>query len=170
MYSQGSAGTFRSSAEVSRSVTASAVYSRSGLATTILIKGKPQTGLWADGALIPCVWNAFSKLLQAIPKPDLSTFVLDLMIHLMSYELCLMSYLMSYVILSSCDLTALVYVLLLGLRLTISRLVSMNFVLCRSLRILEDMSFLSFLRILILLEEPPHLTADCESLNKLETL
>ena len=78
----------------------------------------------------------------------------------MSYELCLMTYLMSYVILSSYDLTALVYVLLLGLRLTISRLVSMHFVLCRSLRILEDMSFLSFLRILILLEEPPHLTAD----------
>ena len=71
----------------------------------------------------------------------------------MSYELCLMSYLMSYVILSSYDLTALVYVLLLGLRLTISRLVSMHFVLCRSLRILEDMSFL------ILHEEPPHLTA-----------
>ena len=40
----------------------------------------------------------------------------------------------------------------------------MHLVLCRSsncsLRILEDMSFLSFLRILILLEEPPHLTAD----------
>ena len=82
------------------------------------------------------------------------------MIYLMSSELCLMSYLMSYVILSSYDLTALVYVLLLGLRLTISRLVSMHFVLCRSLRILEDMSFLSFLRILILLEKPPHLTAD----------
>ena len=107
-----------------------------------------------------CVGNAFSKPLQAIPKTDLSTFVLDLMIYLMSYELCLMSYLMSYVILSSYDLTALVYVLLLGLRLTISRLVSMHFVLCRFLRILEDMSFLSFLRILILLEEPPHLTAD----------
>ena len=38
---------------------------------------------------------------------------------LVSYELCLMSYLMSYIILSSYDLTALVYVLLLGLRLTI---------------------------------------------------
>ena len=81
----------------------------------------------------------------------------NLMIYLMSYELCLMSYLMSYVILSPYDLTTLVYVLLLGLRLTISRLVSMHFVLCRSLRILEDMSFL---RILIQLEEPPHLTAD----------
>ena len=117
--------------------------------------------MWTHGASIPCVvGNAFSKPLQAIPKPDLSTFVLDLMIYLMSYELCLMTYLMSYVILSSYDLTALVYVLLLGLRLTISRLVSMHFVLCRSLRILEDMSFLSFLRILILLEEPPHLAAD----------
>ena len=62
----------------------------------------------------------------------------------MSYELCLMSYLMSYVILSSYDLTALVYVLLLGLRLTISRLVSMHFVLCRFLRILEDMWFSFF--------------------------
>ena len=36
----------------------------------------------------------------------------------------------------------------------------MHFVLCRLLRILEDMSFLSFLRILIQLEEPSHLTAD----------
>ena len=102
-------------------------------------------------------------MLQAIPKTDLSTYVLyhsyDISI-LMSYELCLMSYLMSYVILRSYDLTALVYVLLLGLRLTISRLVSMHFVLCRFLRILEDMSCLSSLRILILLEEPPHLTAD----------
>ena len=74
-----------------------------------------------------------------------------------------MSYVLSYVL---ChlkviyDLTTLVYVLLLGLRLAISRLVSMHFVLCRFLRILEDMSFLSSLRILILLEEPPHLTAD----------
>ena len=51
---------------------------------------------------------------------DLSTFVLDLMIYLMSYELCLMSYLMSYVVLSSYDLTALVYVLLLKLKLKIS--------------------------------------------------
>ena len=46
-------------------------------------------------------------------------------------------YLMSYVTLSPYDLTALVYVLLLGLRLTISRLVSMHFVLCHFLRILE---------------------------------
>ena len=83
------------------------------------------------------------------------------MIYLMSYELCLMSYLMSYFILRSYVLTALVYVLLfIGLRLTISRLMSMHFVLCCLLRILEDMSFLSSLRILILLEEPPHLTAD----------
>ena len=43
---QGSAGTFRSSAEVSRSVTASAVYSRSGIAspTTILDKRKTPDG------------------------------------------------------------------------------------------------------------------------------
>ena len=36
----------------------------------------------------------------------------------------------------------------------------MHFVFCRFLRILEDMSFSSFLRILILLEEPRHVTAD----------
>ena len=41
-----------------------------------------------------------------------------------------MSYLMSYIILRLYDLTALVYVLLLGLGLTISRLMSMHFVLC----------------------------------------
>ena len=98
----------------------------------------------------------FSKPLQAIPKADLSTFVLDLVIYLMSYELCLMFDLMYYVIVSPYDFTALVYVLLLGL-------VSMHFVLCCFLRILEDMSFFSSLRILILLEEPPHLTADQES-------
>ena len=44
----------------------------------------------------------FSKLLQAIPKSDLSTYVLCLMIYLMSYDLCLhLSYdlcLMSYVL------------------------------------------------------------------------
>ena len=126
-----------------------------------LINGKPQTGLWTHSALIPSVCRErFSIPLQAIPKTGLSTFVLDLMIYLTSYELCLMSYPVSYVILSSYDLTALVYVLLLRLRLTISRLVSMYFVLCRFLRILEDISFLSFLRILVLLEEPPHLTAD----------
>ena len=45
----------------------------------------------------------------------------------------------------------------IGLRLTISWLVSMPFVLCSFLRILEDMSSL---RILIILEEPPHLTLD----------
>ena len=153
---QGSAGTFRSSAEVSRSVTASAVHSRSGLASPTTIPEKLKT---PDGfvdsrrfdSVCVCVGNAFSKPLQAIPKPDLSAFVLDLMIYLISYELCLMSYRMSYDILSSYDLTTLVYVLLLGLRLTILKLVLMHFVLCRSLRILEDMSFLSFSRILILL-------------------
>ena len=60
------------------------------------------------------VYDAFSKLLQAIPKSDLSTYVLCLMIYLMSYDLCLMSHLMSNA------LMALVYVLLLGrLRLAI---------------------------------------------------
>ena len=66
----------------------------------------------------------------------------------------MVSYRMSYDILSPYDPKALVCVLLLGLRLMISRLVLMHFVLCRFLRILEDMS------ILILLEEPPHLTVD----------
>ena len=40
----------------------------------------------------------FSKLLQAIPKSDLSTYVLCLMMYLMSYDLYPMSYLMSYII------------------------------------------------------------------------
>ena len=35
----------------------------------------------------------------------------------------------------------------------------MHFVLCRFVRIPEDMSLLSFLQILTQLEEPPHLTA-----------
>ena len=67
-----------------------------------------------DSGVCLFVCNAFSKLLQAIPKSDLSTYVLCLMIYLMSYDLYLMSYLMSY------GLKALVYVLFLGLRLTIS--------------------------------------------------
>ena len=41
---------------------------------------------------------AFSKLLQAIPKSDLSTYVLCLMIYLMSYDLCLILCLMTYVL------------------------------------------------------------------------
>ena len=44
------------------------------------------------------VRDAFSKLLQAIPKSDLSTYVLCLMVYLMSYDLYHMSYLMSYII------------------------------------------------------------------------
>ena len=123
-------------------MTTSAVYSRSGLAspTTILDKRKASDGFvdsQRSDSVCMSVGNAFSIPLQAIPKTDLSTFVLDLMVYLMSYEFCLMSYLMSYVILSPYDLTTLVYVLLSGLRLTISRLVSMHFVLCRLLRILE---------------------------------
>ena len=50
-----------------------------------------------NDSLDVCAGNAFSKPLQAIRKTDLSTFVWDLMINLMSYELCLISYLMSYV-------------------------------------------------------------------------
>ena len=93
-------------------------------------------------------------------ETDLSTFVLDLMIHIMSYKVCLMHYLVSYVILSPYDLTALACALLLGPKLMISRLVSMHFSLCRCLRILEDMPFLSILRIRIPRGGPPHLTAD----------
>ena len=92
--------------------------------------------------------NIKKILIWAYSKSDFHPRTL---IYLMSYELCLMSYLMSYVILSPYDLTALVHVLLLGLRLTFSRLVWMHFVLCRFLRILEDMSFLQFLRILNLI-------------------
>ena len=44
------------------------------------------------------VRDAFSKLLQAIPKSDLSTYVLCLMIYLMSYDLCLTLCLMTYVL------------------------------------------------------------------------
>ena len=67
------------------------------------------------------------------------------MIHLMSYDLCLMSQLMPNA------LMAMVYVLLLGLRLAILRLVSMHCFL---------VSTCHFLLILIPPEEPPHLTAD----------
>ena len=74
---------------------------------------------------------------------------------------------MSYAILTSYDLTALVYVLLLRLRLATSRLVSMHVFLVSFLRVLGDMSFLSFLRILILLEEPPHLSDLTADLNGL---
>ena len=112
-------------------------------------------------------------------------------LYLISYVLCLMSYMsyMSYVYLlmiclsclmtyilclilcpMSYDLKALVYVLFLGLRLTISWLVSMHCV-------LVDMSFLTHAyfiwatwhiwRILIPLEEPPHLTADLSGLTSL---
>ena len=49
-----------------------------------------------DSQRLDPVGNAFSKLLQAIPKSDLSTYVLCLMMYLMSYDLYLMSYLMSY--------------------------------------------------------------------------
>ena len=101
------------------------------------------------------VSNAFSKLLQAIPKSDLSTYVLCLMIYLMSYDLCLTLCLMTYVLcliwcLMSYALMALVYVLLLGLRLAILWLVSMHCFL----------STCHLLLILIPFEEPPHLTAD----------
>ena len=125
----------------------------SGVQSQFLTEGNPRlvcglAALWfrADVTL-------FSIPYRLYPKTDLSTFVSYLMICLMSYGICLMSYLTSYVILRSYDLTALVYVLLLGL-------VSMHFVLCRFYVFLRIWRFLSSLRILILLEEPPHLTAD----------
>ena len=72
-----------------------------------------------------------------------------------------MSYLMSYVILSPYVLTALVYVLLLRLIKTYDLETYVDALCLVSFsRILEDMFFLSFLRICILLEGPPHLTAD----------
>ena len=85
------AGTFRSSAEVSRSVTASAVYLRSGLAspTTIILDKRKTPDGFVDSqrsdSVCVSVRDAFSIPLQAIPKTDLSTFVLELMIYLMSY-------------------------------------------------------------------------------------
>ena len=47
-------------------------------------RGVFMTYLWTFSVLIPAdVCNAFSKLLQAIPKSDLSTYGLCLMMHLM---------------------------------------------------------------------------------------
>ena len=114
------------------------------------------------------VTNSRVKLVRHVPRcyTYLLVVVLPYMLNLSGFNFAGKSQIRRFiyhkldVILSSYDLTALVYVLLLRLRLTISRLLSMHFVLCRFLRILEDMSFLSFLRILILLEEPPHVTTD----------
>ena len=63
---QESAGTVRSSAEVSRPVTASAVYSRSGIAspTTILDKRNTQTGLLTHVVLILCMCVCLRRLFQ----------------------------------------------------------------------------------------------------------
>ena len=55
------------------------------------------TYLWTRNVLIPFVGNAFSKLLQAIPKSDLSAYVSCLMMFILSYDLYHMSYLMSYI-------------------------------------------------------------------------
>ena len=108
--------------------------------TTIVDRRKAPDGFVhsrrLDSVCTPCVVTLFSApYIEAIPKIDLSTFVLYLMIYLKSDELWLMSYLISYVILRPYDLTALIHILLLGLRLTISRVVTMHFVLCRFLRI-----------------------------------
>ena len=101
---QESAGTFRSSAEASRSVTASAVYLRSGLAspTKILDKGKPQTGVWTRNALIPCVCLSVcrERVFKApigYPKKQLEyvclrsydiSYVLRIVSYVLSYALC----------------------------------------------------------------------------------
>ena len=87
----------------------------------------------------------FSKLLQAIPKSDLSTYVLCLMMYLMSYDLYHMSYLMSYIIWSH------------GFGLC---LVFRTYDLMTRVDALYLPSTGHLLRILIPLEEPPHLTAD----------
>ena len=92
------------------------------------------------------VRDAFSKLLQAIPKSDLSTYVLCLMMYLMSYDLYHMSYLMSYIIWSH------------GFGLC---LVFRTYDLMTRVDALYLPSTGHLLRILIPLEEPPHLTADC---------
>jgi hypothetical protein len=91
------------------------------------------------------VRDAFSKLLQAIPKSDLSTYVLCLMMYLMSYDLYHMSYLMSYIIWSH------------GFGLC---LVFRTYDLMTRVDALYLPSTGHLLRILIPLEEPPHLTAD----------
>ena len=89
--------------------------------------------------------RTFSKLLQAIPKSDLSTYVLCLMMYLMSYDLYHMSYLMSYIIWSR------------GFGLC---LVFRTYDLMTRVDALYLPSSGHLLRILIPLEEPPHLTAD----------
>ena len=99
-----------------------------------------------DSQRLDSVWNAFSKLLlsdlQAIPKSDLSTYVLCFMIYLMSYDLYLMSYLMSYVIWSHGFGSCLVF------RTSTYDLVTRVDALCL-------LSTGHLLRILIPLEEPP---------------
>ena len=101
------------------------------------------------------VRDAFSKLLQAIPKSDLSTYVLCLMMYLMSYDLYHMSYLMSYIIWSH------------GFGLC---LVFRTYDLMTRVDALYLPSTGHLLRILIPLEEPPHLTADLFELVQLEAV
>ena len=64
------------------------------------IHGISQRDLWTRSALIPGGCDAFFKPLQAIAKSDLSTYVLYLIVYLMSYVLFLMSHLMTYAICS----------------------------------------------------------------------
>ena len=85
--------------------------------------------------------------MQAIPKSDLSTYVLCLIMYLMSYDLYHMSYLMFYIIWSHG------FGLCLVLGLKTYDLVTRADALCL-------LSTGHLLRILIPLDEPPHLTAD----------
>ena len=101
-------------------------------------------------SVCPFVRDAFSKLLQAIPKSDLSTYVLCLMMYLMSYDLYHMSYLMSYIIWSH------------GFGLC---LVFRTYDLMTRVDALYLPSTGHLLRILIPLEEPPHLTADIQDIT-----
>jgi hypothetical protein len=115
---------------------------------TTILAGNPLReicGLTVLQFRLVSVRDAFSKLLQAIPKSDLSTYVLCLMMYLMSYDLYHMSYLMSYIIWSH------------GFGLC---LVFRTYDLMTRVDALYLPSTGHLLRILIPLEEPPHLTAD----------
>ena len=103
-----------------------------------------------NSALVRQAESTKLRLLQAIPKSDLSTYVLCLMMYLMSYDLYHMSYLMSYIIWSH------------GFGLC---LVFRTYDLMTRVDALYLPSTGHLLRILIPLEEPPHLTADMAAIR-----
>jgi hypothetical protein len=81
-------------------------------------------------------WNSLNSWTTSTPKGG--SYDISYVLWIMSYVLC---YVLQHVILRSYDLTALVYVLLLGLRLTIMRPVSMYCVLCRFYAFLRTCQF-----------------------------